>query len=87
MPDNDPKEVVRLTTAANPAEAHLVEQALHAEGIQCQVVGDFLDAGIGDIPGVRAEVWVHRDDLARAEAILATLPAGGREEEENESEV
>jgi hypothetical protein len=34
------------------------------------VLGDYLDAGLGDIPGLSAEVWVETADLARAEAIL-----------------
>lgn len=66
----NPEDVVRLTTAQNPAEAHVIEQALRQAGIECQVVGDYLDAGIGDIPGVRAEVLVHRDDLGAAEQVL-----------------
>jgi hypothetical protein len=65
-----PNDVVRLATAANPVEAHIWKQALTEEGIQCKVVGDYLDASIGDIPGLAPEVWVHRDDLARAEEIL-----------------
>jgi hypothetical protein len=67
LPDD---EIVRLATAPNPAEAHIWQQALANEGIKSRVVGDYLDAGVGDIPGLTAEVWVHRDDLARAEAIL-----------------
>ena len=63
-------EIVRLTTVANSVQAHIYKQALAAEGIRCQVVGDLLDAGLGDVPGMRAEVWVYRDDLARAEEIL-----------------
>ena len=71
MSAGSPDEVVRLATAQNPVQAHVWEQALREAGIRCKVVGDYLEAGIGDIPGVRAEVWVHRDDLAQAEAILA----------------
>jgi hypothetical protein len=67
-------DIVRLTTASNPAEAHLWCEALEDEGIQCKVVGDYLDAGVGDIPGIRAEVWVHRNDVERAQAILAAHP-------------
>ncbi len=63
-------DIVRLVTANNPAEAHVWQQALADEGIQSQVVGDYLDAGLGDIPGLRAELWVHRDDVARAEEVL-----------------
>jgi len=70
MANRDPNDVVRLATAPNPAVAHVWEQALRAEGIGCKVVGDFLDAGLGDIPGLTAELWVHRDDVAAAEAVL-----------------
>jgi putative signal transducing protein len=73
---NPRDDVVRLVTAANPAEAHLIEQLLTAEGISSRVVGDFLGAGLGDIPGVQPEVWVHRDDVARAEAVLRNKPVG-----------
>lgn len=66
----DPYEVVRLAAAANPFQAHIWQQALEQEGIRCQVLGDYLDAGIGDIPGMTAEVWVEAAHLARAEAIL-----------------
>ena len=63
-------DIVRLAAAANPFQAHIWQQALQEEGIRCQVLGDYLDAGIGDIPGMTAEVWVESEDLARAEAIL-----------------
>jgi hypothetical protein len=63
-------EVVRLAAAANPFEAHIWQQALEREGIRSQVLGDYLDAGIGDIPGMRAELWVAAADVARAEEIL-----------------
>jgi hypothetical protein len=65
-----PDDVVRLATARNPAQAHIWQQALEEEGIRSHVVGDYLDAGVGDIPGMTAEIWVHRDDLARAEEVL-----------------
>lgn len=64
-------EIVRLAKAFNPVQAHIWEQALTAEGIHCKVVGDYLDAGLGDIPGIRAEIWVHQSDFERARQILA----------------
>lgn len=70
MTTQDPHDIVCLAKAQNPAQAHIWQQALLDEGIQAKVVGDFLDAGLGDIPGLRAEVWVHRDDVARGEEIL-----------------
>ena len=70
MPSDDQRDIVRLAAAANPFQAHIWQQALQEEGIRCQVLGDYLDAGIGDIPGMTAEVWVETADFARAEAIL-----------------
>jgi hypothetical protein len=70
MTTEHPDDIVRLATARNPAQAHIWQQALEDEGIRSHVVGDFLDVGVGDIPGMTAEIWVHRDDLARAEEVL-----------------
>ena len=50
--------------------AHIWQQALQEEGIRCEVLGDYLDAGLGGISGMMAEIWVEPADLARAEAIL-----------------
>ena len=63
-------DVVRLATATNPLEAHVWQRALADAGIRAEVVGDYLDAGLGDVPGFRPELWVHRDDVERAEAVL-----------------
>lgn len=66
----DQHELLRLVTAANPFQAHVWQQALEREGIHCRVVGDYLDAGIGDVPGMMAEVWIDAADATRAEEIL-----------------
>jgi hypothetical protein len=63
--------VVRLAAAANPFHAHIWQQALERERIRCQVLGDYLDGGIGDVPGISTEVWVGSADLVRAEAVLS----------------
>jgi hypothetical protein len=79
-------EIVRLASARNPFEAHEWEQALREENIYCKVVGDYLEAGIGDIAGMLPEIWVRRDDLARAEEVVrrlqraASKPAAPEEE-------
>jgi hypothetical protein len=70
MAAEDRYGLVRLATAANPVLAHIWQQALQEEGLHCQVLGDYLDAGLGDIPGFSAELWVETADFARAEAIL-----------------
>jgi hypothetical protein len=69
-PSKNQHDVVRLAAAANPFQAHLWQQALEEEGIRSTVLGDYLEAGIGDIPGMAAEVWVNAGDLERAETIL-----------------
>jgi hypothetical protein len=66
---------VRLVTAENPAQAHIWEQALQAEGIRCKVVGDYLDASFGDLPGVKPELWVRRRSVQRAEDVLNEIAA------------
>jgi hypothetical protein len=63
-------DIVRLVTAPNPFVAHAWQQALEEQGIRAQVVGDYLEAGVGNMPGLTPEVWVHRDDVTRAQEIL-----------------
>ncbi len=70
MPSEDPHELVRLAAAANSAQAHIWQQGLQQEGIRCQVLGDDLEGGFGDLQGFSAEVWVETADLARAQEIL-----------------
>ena len=70
MSSENQNDLVRLATAGNSVLAHIWQQALQDEGIHCQVLGDYLDVGIGDISGITAEVWVEAGDAARAEAIL-----------------
>ncbi len=90
QPDDD---IVRLAEATNPTEAHIWCDALKEEGIRCKVVGDYLGAGLGNVPGIQAELWVHRDDLERAKAILeshqeiqsATDDADEQEDEDERS--
>ena len=80
-------DVVHLASALNPVEAHVWRQALEEEGIRCHAVGDYLDAGIGDVPGFQAEIWVQRNDLDRAKAVLeAHRQAHTDEIEEEEKE-
>ncbi len=64
------RDIVRLASAANPAQAHIWKQALEDEGIRCQIMGEYLDAGLGDIPGLYPELWVYREDLERAKEVL-----------------
>jgi hypothetical protein len=67
LPDD---QLVSLTRAPNPGQAHIWENALRDEGIRCQVVGDYLDTGIGDISGIQPEIWVKRQDMSQAQTVL-----------------
>jgi hypothetical protein len=81
-----PDEVVRVASATHPMKAHAMEQALQARGVYCKVVGDYLDAGLGDIPGLQAELWVKKKDLAQAEAILKEMADAGLDEKAGDPE-
>jgi hypothetical protein len=70
MANEQEQHIVRLATASTPVQAHIWQQALQDEGIESKVVGDYLDAGLGDLPGLRAELWVHPRDAERAAAII-----------------
>ena len=50
------------------------------------MVGDYLDAGLGDVSGLLAEVWVHRYDLPAAQAILQRSQLGGAPQPPDEEE-
>lgn len=70
MTTEDPDDIVRIATATSPAQAYIWREALQDAGISCRVVGDYLDAGIGDVPGMSPEVWVHRSDADKAARVL-----------------
>ena len=63
-------QVVCLTTAPNPRQAHIWHDALHAEGIHSHVVCDYRDLGSDDTHGIEAEIWVTRQDIAQAKRLL-----------------
>jgi Putative prokaryotic signal transducing protein len=69
MHDDD---VICLASARNLQVAHMWWAALEEEGVRCQVVGDYLTAGIdvGVAPNHHPELWVHRGEFDRARAIL-----------------
>ena len=83
-------QVVCLITAPTPLQAHIWENALREEGIHSHVVGDYLGAGFGDVSGAEAEIWVQRQEVLRAQAILQrcseSLVAGGGESPECQPE-
>ena len=74
----DPHDVVKLYSGPlEIVEAHLA--TLDAEGIAGNVVGTELAAGLGSVLPGSTELWVHRADHARAEALLAGMEKPHRE--------
>jgi hypothetical protein len=78
------EEIVRLAQARNPQEAYIWRDALLDEGIDARVVGDMLAGGFGELNPTFPEVWVHKQDLEKARAILAAHPTTGLAEDEEE---
>jgi hypothetical protein len=71
MSDHQGEGIVRLVTASSPQEAHLWRQALEDEGIRCRVVGEYIGSFGVVYPGHPVpELWVHKEDAERAQAIL-----------------
>ncbi len=65
--------MLRLYTAADLPEAHLVVQLLGRASIEAQVLNAHAQGGLGEIPFTHAwpEVWVIEDaDLQRAQRVL-----------------
>lgn len=74
MAEQHPNEVVRLTNTRNIQEAEFVRQALEDEGIECQIVGDYLsEMGLGVAAGAYPELWVRQTDRDRASDILKSV--------------
>jgi hypothetical protein len=79
-------EIVRLATAPNPPVASIWSEALKEEGIRCKVVGDYLEAGIGNISGMLPEIWVHKEDAERAQGIISRLEKENAEESDDDED-
>src|SRR5262245_26863905 len=77
-------DIVCLATTVNPAEAHLWHNVLAEEGIESEVVGDFLEGALGGTDAGRVEVWVRREDLERAQAVLDEHQKEHAEDKEEE---
>lgn len=65
--------MLRLYTAADLPEAHLVMQLLGRAGIAARVLNEHAQGGLGEIPFMHAwpEVWLlEDDDVTRAQRVL-----------------
>jgi len=74
MSDRYGDEVVHLATASSPKGGHLWRQALEEQEIHCRVVSEYLGSfGVVYQGHPVLELWVHRDDAERAQAVLEDL--------------
>ena len=65
-------ELVRLTLAANPAEAELIRSLLETEGIESmRKQTDFGAGSMDGFSGGQQEVLVEESDLETAQALIA----------------
>ena len=70
----DDENVVEVYWAADAPQAHLVKAVLRKAGIEAQVVGEMLQAAVGELPfgpATSPRVWVAKTDEDRARAVIA----------------
>jgi Putative prokaryotic signal transducing protein len=79
-------DIIRLATVHNADFCRFLQQLLEAEGIRCQVVGEYLYPGgfIGETSW--PELWIRRKDLARAVKVLRVAMRDRRSEYAQEDE-
>lgn len=57
--------------ALNSVEAHVVKGLLQSEGIECSVLGEYLQGAIGELPPTGLiRVVVNDEDYEQASAII-----------------
>src|SRR5690606_17888944 len=70
MPDD---RLVRVYTAADAGDAHLVRDLLAAEGVRAVIQGENLSMARGEIPlgpTTAPSVWVREGDVPQARALI-----------------
>ena len=84
----DDENVVEVYWAADAPQAHLVKAVLKKAGIEAQVVGEMLQAAVGNLPwgpSTSPRVWVAKTDEAHARAIIAEWEQERRDEPTGET--
>lgn len=63
--------MVRLYSADDAIEAHLLRHMLEQQGMQAFITGEHLESGIGELPAAGLiDVWVLEDHLEDAQDVL-----------------
>jgi|SRR5579883_998234 len=78
----DANDIVRVASGSL-SQTQAWRDLLRAAGIESQVVGNNLTAGLGTALPDSVELWVHRADAAAAEIAIAS--SGGHHHREPES--
>jgi hypothetical protein len=71
---NDMRELVRVANG-DLVRVELYQQGLKEAGVESQVVGQELEAGLGTAISGSFELWVHRSDAEKAAAAIARMEA------------
>ncbi|MDH5408183.1 MAG: DUF2007 domain-containing protein [Gammaproteobacteria bacterium] len=72
-----------LYSPATNIEAHLLKDILAQEGLTCELRGEYLQGGIGELPPMGiVQLFVADDEYASAEKIVKAWEAGEYEIEE-----
>ena len=67
----------RVYLAENNIEAYLVQGLLEAEGIDCEIHGEYLPGGAGLLPAAgTVELWVPAEQEASARELLRRYEQG-----------
>ena len=62
--------------AANAADAHMVCDVLRQEGVECHILGEYLQGGMGELPAhSMVRIQVPTAQLAQARALIAAWEA------------
>ncbi len=67
--------MLKVFSAQNGFEVHNLKHALESRGIECEIRGEHLNAGVGDLPPIEcwAELWIVEDSMKEmAERIVAS---------------
>ena len=73
--------MIRVYSAKDIMEAHIVSGLLESRGIPAKVSGDYLQGGIGELPAMDLiVVWVNDEDVQAARKIIEEYDRGGGDE-------
>lgn len=79
---NLPDDEIACVGTGNLVEVEMWQQHLKEAGIESRVVGEDLTTSYGPYLTGSIELWVRRDDLAKAQEVLAEVTEAKRGDEQ-----